>query len=53
MVTSPESTHRGGGSTGSYEGLNGRYIDLKLMVATMADGSRGDYGPGCGNQGGG
>lgn len=53
MVTSPESTNRGGWQQGSYEGHNGRYTDLQLMVATMADGSRGVYGPGCGNQGGG
>lgn len=27
--------------------------DLQVTVATVADGSRGDYGPGCGEQGGG
>lgn len=53
MVTSLESANRSGGSTDSYEGHNGRYTDLQVMVAAVEDGSRWDYGPGRGNQGGG
>ena len=53
MLTSPESANKGGWSTDSYEGHNDRYTDLQVVEAAVEDGSRGDYGPGRGNQGGG